>query len=98
MTRPTSRGRWSWGSGHAPGPPRSDILASMQATIHTVSPEGGSALLDDGVEIRWDLASVADSGLRHLRVGQRVSVVLGPDERHASRVWIRGIGPGETIG
>lgn len=69
----------------------------MQATIHTTSQDGGSALLDDGREIRWDLASVADSGLLHLRVGQRVSVILDSAETYAVRVWIVGIGPGAVI-
>lgn len=69
----------------------------MQASIHTTSDAGGTALLNDGVEITWDLASVAGSGLIHLRVGQRVSVELDGSGRHATRVWIVGIGDGETI-
>ena len=69
----------------------------MQASIHTTGDEGGTALLDDGREITWDLASVAGSGLLHLRVGQRVSVTLDESERHADRVWIVGIGEGEAI-
>ncbi len=73
-------------------------LTSVQATIHTSHDAGGSALLDDGLEITWDLASVADSGLRHLRVGQRVSIELDDPGRHATRVWIKGIGAGEHIG
>ena len=41
-------------------------------------------------------AAVA-SGLRHLRVGQRVSVELDEAGRVATRVWVVGIGPGEDI-
>ena len=69
----------------------------MQASIHTVDDSGGTALLDDGREITWDAAALAGSGLRHLRVGQRVSVEVDADERRAARVWIVGIGAGETI-
>jgi 2-phospho-L-lactate guanylyltransferase len=74
-------------------------LRIVQATIHR-SPgpdEPGSALLDDGVEIVVPAGAAEASGLRHLRVGQRVSVELGEDERTATRVWVVGIGPGETI-
>lgn len=69
----------------------------MQASIHTTDDTGGTALLDDGREVTWDLASVARSGLRHLRTGQRVSVELSEDETRATRVWIVGIGDGEVI-
>jgi 2-phospho-L-lactate guanylyltransferase len=69
----------------------------VQASIHTVGDEGGTALLDDGREIDWDAASLARSGLRHVRVGQRVSLTLDADEQRATRVWIVGIGEGETI-
>jgi 2-phospho-L-lactate guanylyltransferase len=69
----------------------------VQASIHTTDDTGGTALLDDGREVTWDLASVARSGLRHLRTGQRVSVELSEDETRATRVWIVGIGDGEVI-
>lgn len=69
----------------------------MQASIHTIGDDGGSALLDDGRTIAWDDAALGGSGLRHLRIGQRVSVELDDDGRRATRVWIVGIGQGETI-
>lgn len=73
-------------------------LPGVQATIHRVpGDEGGSALLDDGREVRVPLASLVDSGLLHLRVGQRVSLELDEAQAAATRVWIVGIGPGETI-
>ena len=72
-------------------------LTIVQATIHSTGDEGGQALLDDGSLIDWDLASVAGSGLRHLRVGQRVSVELDDEDRRARRMWIVGIGAGQVI-
>ncbi|MBM6400481.1 2-phospho-L-lactate guanylyltransferase [Phycicoccus sonneratiae] len=73
-------------------------LPGVQATIHRIpGDEGGSALLDDGREVAVPLAALVDSGLLHLRVGQRVSLELDDAEAAATRVWIVGIGPGETI-
>lgn len=69
----------------------------MQATIATTGESGGTALLDDGRTITWDLRALAGSGLRHLRPGQRVSVTLASDEPIATRLWIVGIGDGERI-
>jgi 2-phospho-L-lactate guanylyltransferase len=69
----------------------------VQATVHTTSDSGGSALLDDGREIAWSAEALAGSGLRHLRVGQRVSVELTTDQTAATRVWIVGIGAGQRI-
>ena len=50
----------------------------------------GSALLDDGVEVVVPPGAARASGLRHLRVGQRVSVELDEAGRVATRVWIVG--------
>lgn len=73
-------------------------LPGVQATIHRVEDDGsGAALLDDGVEVVVPPGAAEASGLRHLRVGQRVSVELDDAGRAATRVWIVGIGPGETI-
>ncbi len=70
----------------------------MQATIHRIEPDGsGSALLDDGLEVTVPAGAAVASGLRHLRVGQRVSIELDDDGRAATRVWVVGIGPGEDI-
>ena len=69
----------------------------MQASIHTFAEDGsGSALLDDGQVVSWSPDVFAGSALRHVRPGQRVSVEL--DGTTVTRVWIVGIGPGETIG
>ena len=73
-------------------------LPGVQATIHRIEPDGsGSALLDDGVEVVVPPGAAVASGLRHLRVGQRVSVELDEAGRVATRVWVVGIGPGEDI-
>ncbi len=73
-------------------------LPGVQATIHRIEPDGsGSALLDDGLEVVVPPGAAVASGLRHLRVGQRVSVELDEAGRVATRVWVVGIGPGEDI-
>ncbi len=73
-------------------------LPGVQATIHRIGEDGsGSALLDDGLEVVVPPGAAAAGGLRHLRVGQRVSVELDDAGRVATRVWVVGIGPGETI-
>ena len=73
-------------------------LPGVQATIHRIEPDGsGSALLDDGLEVVVPPGAALASGLRHLRVGQRVSVELDEAGGVATRVWVVGIGPGEDI-
>ncbi len=74
-------------------------LPGVQATIHRAPApeEDGSALLDDGREVVVPAEAARAAGLRHLRVGQRVSLELDPEGGAATRVWIVGIGPGETI-
>lgn len=73
-------------------------VPGVQATIHRIADDGsGSALLDSGVEVRLPPDAAAVSGLRHLRVGQRVSIELDETGLAASRVWIVGIGPGEDV-
>lgn len=75
----------------------------MQASVHTFDPasETGSVLLDTGRQVPFDAEVFAASTLRHLRVGQRVSVdVSGDPEADGvvlTRLWIVGIGPGEPI-
>jgi cold shock CspA family protein len=48
----------------------------MQGTIATFDPEthNGTLLLDDGTELAFPAAAFARSGLRLLRLGQRVTV------------------------
>ena len=73
-------------------------VPGVQATIHRIEDDGsGSALLDDGVEVVLPPGAATASGLRHLRVGQRVSIEFDEAGRAATRVWVAGIGPGETI-
>jgi len=73
-------------------------LPGVQASIHRIEPDGsGSALLDDGQEVLVPAGAAVASGLRHLRVGQRVSIELDEGGQVATRVWVVGIGPGEDI-
>ena len=65
----------------------------MQGTIATFDPDArnGTLLLDDGTELAFDADAFQRSGLRLLRLGQRVAV-----ETEATgvvhRVGITGIG------
>ncbi|GGB39754.1 hypothetical protein GCM10011492_33200 [Flexivirga endophytica] len=69
----------------------------MQATIHTFDEDAGAGtvLTDNGRVLEVDHATFAKSSLRHLRVGQRVSIEVDGDG--VSRLWIEGIGPGQRI-
>jgi len=69
----------------------------MQASVHRYdnATGSGSVLLDDGREIPFDVNVFDASGLRHVRVGQRVSIEM--TETALTRLWIVGIGPGEPI-
>jgi 2-phospho-L-lactate guanylyltransferase len=51
-------------------------LAGVQATVRTYDrvTHRGSVLLDNGVELPFDAAAFAVSGLRVLRLGQRVRI------------------------
>lgn len=76
----------------------------MQASVHSFDLESrtGSVLLDTGRQLPFDEAVFDASGLRHLRLGQRVSVEVEPADpetrgAHLTRLWIVGIGDGEMI-
>ncbi|MFX0537769.1 hypothetical protein ACQBAT_10380 [Ornithinimicrobium sp. Y1847] len=76
----------------------------MQASVHTFDPETGtgSVLLDTGRALPFDAEVFDASGLRLLRLGQRVSIEIDGSDPEAegtrvSRLWIVGIGPGEVI-
>ncbi|MEW1954126.1 2-phospho-L-lactate guanylyltransferase [Terrabacter sp. NPDC080008] len=73
-------------------------IKSMQATVHRFDPEThtGSVLRDDGVELSFEAPAFDGSGLRLLRVGQRLTVDVVDDLVVALRIV--GIGPGQTIG
>jgi 2-phospho-L-lactate guanylyltransferase len=53
----------------------------VQATVHRFDPLtcSGTVLTDEGLLIPFGPDALADSGLRHLRTGQRLTVVLAED-------------------
>jgi cold shock CspA family protein len=53
----------------------------MQGTVSTFDPDTrtGSLLLDDGTEVRFERDAFDLSGLRLLRLGQRVRIEHGAD-------------------
>jgi cold shock CspA family protein len=53
----------------------------MQGTVSAFDPEtcSGSLLLDDGTGVEFGAEAFALSGLRLLRLGQRVRLEFGPD-------------------
>ncbi|HHU11296.1 MAG TPA: cold-shock protein [Intrasporangiaceae bacterium] len=69
-----------------------------QGSVHTFDPEtgAGSVLLDDGIEVAFSAAAFEAGGLRLLRPGQRLSLDID-ESGTITRVFIRGIGAGETI-
>lgn len=80
----------------------------MQASVHTFDPTSGAGevLLDTGTVLAFGPEVFANSGLLHLRLGQRVSIETvgesNPKDRAGgdpcvTRLWIVGIGYGETI-
>lgn len=75
----------------------------MQASVHSFDPAttAGSVILDTGKVVPFGPEAFAPSGLRHLRVGQRLSIVLTGDPEAegtvVERLWIVGIGADETI-
>lgn len=54
----------------------------MQASVHTFDEQTrtGSVLLDDGCEHAFSADVFGASGLRHVRVGQRVSIEVADPE------------------
>lgn len=53
----------------------------MQATVYRYDPEtgGGSVLADDGEVIPFEVDAMLESGLRHVRPGQRLTVMRDGD-------------------
>jgi cold shock CspA family protein len=53
-------------------------MTTMQATVATFVPQtnSGTVLLDDGTQLSFDATAFLRSGLRMLRLGQRVKVVV----------------------
>jgi 2-phospho-L-lactate/phosphoenolpyruvate guanylyltransferase len=66
----------------------------MQASVHRFDPQtsGGSVLLDDGTEVPFDAEAFERSGLRLLRVGQRLTVDLDGDDAELHAVALRLLG------
>ena len=64
----------------------------MQATVRTHDTEtrAGTALLDDGTLVRYDAAVFDATGLRLLRMGQRVTLTLDPTGAQASWLELSG--------
>jgi cold shock CspA family protein len=75
----------------------------MQASVHTFDPltSTGSVILDTGKVVPFGGHVFERSGLRHLRVGQRLSIEVDGDPEgestQLSRLWIVGIGADEPI-
>lgn len=69
----------------------------MQASVHRYDEATGegSVLIDDSHELPFAATVFDAGGLRHLRVGQRRPIT--PEHGRLTRLWIRGIGPGEPI-
>lgn len=70
----------------------------MQATVHTfdATTRCGAVILDDGIVLPFEAPAFNASGLRHLRLGQRLTIDLDEDGT-VSAVRIRGIAhPGTT--
>ena len=67
----------------------------MQGTVATFDERtgAGSVLLDDGAEVSFPASAFAASGLRLLRIGQRVRLERG-DAGQISRVTIPTFPPG----
>jgi hypothetical protein len=53
----------------------------MQATVHRFDPgtSSGAVVTDDGVVVPFAADAFGTSGLRHVRVGQRLTVTLTGD-------------------
>lgn len=69
----------------------------MQASVHTFDFDTarGAVLTDNGRVLPFDESVFAASRLRHLRVGQRVSIEVGAGD--VTRLWIVGIGAAQQI-
>lgn len=68
----------------------------VQATVFSHDADGATVVVtDDGVSHEVAPEVFAASGLRFVRPGQRVSITIDAEE--ITRLWIVGIGEGETI-
>ncbi len=73
----------------------------MQGSVHRFDErtDEGTVLLDDGREQPFPAEVFRASALRHLRVGQRVSVEVDQDAAGGlvRKLWIVGIGDDQPI-
>jgi 2-phospho-L-lactate guanylyltransferase len=69
----------------------------VQGSVHDFDETSGAGgvLLDDGRRLAFAADVFAVSGLRHLRVGQRLSIDVDGDA--VTRLWIVGIGEDQPI-
>ncbi|HEU5143897.1 MAG TPA: cold-shock protein [Dermatophilaceae bacterium] len=69
----------------------------MQATVHHFDEQtrSGSVLQDDGLEVPFDADAFDSSGLRLLRLGQRLTVEV--EGGRVTRLFIVGVGDGQPI-
>lgn len=72
-------------------------MRDMQASVHTFDPEHntGSVLLDDGRQVAFTAAAFEGSGLRLVRLGQRLTVEMTGEV--VVSLGIVGIGPDQPI-
>ena len=72
-------------------------IRDMQASVHSFDPEHhtGSVLLDDGRRVAFTAAAFEASGLRLVRIGQRLTVEVAGDV--VVSLGIVGIGPDQPI-
>ncbi|MEO6997497.1 MAG: 2-phospho-L-lactate guanylyltransferase [Terracoccus sp.] len=72
-------------------------IRDMQASVHTFDPEHhtGSVLLDDGRRVAFTAVAFESSGLRLVRLGQRLTVEVAGDV--IISLGIVGIGPDQPI-
>jgi 2-phospho-L-lactate/phosphoenolpyruvate guanylyltransferase len=63
----------------------------MQGSVHRFDPQtgSGSVLLDDGTEVTFDANAFTLSGLRLLRVGQRLGLELDGDGADLRAIGLR---------
>jgi 2-phospho-L-lactate guanylyltransferase len=69
----------------------------MQATVHRYDDQtrSGSVLQDDGVEVPFDADAFDTSGLRLLRLGQRLTVEV--EDGRVTTLFIVGVGSDRPI-
>lgn len=72
-------------------------IVQEQASVHRFDPETltGEVITNNGRVLAFSTEAFMRSSLRTLRVGQRLNVDMGPDG--IRRLWIDGIGAGQTI-